>query len=273
MRLTLIVLGLCALLYACPGLLAQRQDAKARDITSRSEYRGYRVEQPPGSSPREANPDDGGEGQSGAGGDERGYRRGADAAPRRGGSSGSSPGSGLSLPGWIGTLFEVLIWIVLIVGVCVALFFIIKALIGMNWKRKKKSKKSKREPKSEETEAGKETASEEEDAFDEKVFEDALAVALRDYKAALARDDFAAATLLGYRVFWLRAGWQGCVEVSDTRTWRDALRMVRQTDTRREVRELLPLVERVRYADHVPARHEFNDWSIKLDRINPQGVL
>ena len=49
--------------------------------------------------------------------------------------------------------------------------------------------------------------------------------------------------------------------------------MVRQSETRREVRELLPLVERVRYADHMPERAEFNDWSAKLERINPQGVL
>ncbi|MBZ0137445.1 MAG: hypothetical protein K8I27_13845 [Planctomycetes bacterium] len=278
-----VIIGLLALLTACPALIAQRHDAKARDITSREEYRGYRVEKPPGG------------GGSGQGGDGRGASddtavdgagSGDGGTPRRETGSGGIPqrdvgssggggggsGGGLGLPGWIGAFFQVLAWIVVIAGALIALFFIVKALLGIKWKRKKKSEKSKKKRKEApetETEAPEPT----DDTFDEKVFGDALEIALRDYRDALAREDFAAATLLAYRVFWLRAGWKGCVEDADVRTWRDALRMVRQIETRRDVRELLPLVERVRYADHVPARQEFNDWSLKLERISPQGVL
>ena len=282
MRVLAIVLLLCI----CPALLAQRHDARARDITSGSEYRGYRVEKPPVSEGSgggsEANNDAGESGGEDSGTDENGYRRGtgAQGTPQRGGSAGPSDGGGrgggsgggLNFPEWIGTMFQVIAWVVVIGAAVIALFFIIKALLGINWKRKKKSKKTKTKKSKDDAEPEKEQV-EEEDAFDEQVFEDALAVALREYKEAVARGDFAAATLLAYRIFWLRAGWEGCVKESDTHTWRDALRMVRKTDTRRDVRELLPMVERVRYADHVPARTEFNDWSLKLERINPQGVM
>lgn len=274
MRVLLLLLLVVA--CACPAL-AQSHDAKAREITNRSEYRGYRVEQPGGGGPS------GGDGKGRSGGDsgrtdaEPGPRRGAGAEgpsgggsrPAGGGSGGG--GGGLEFPGWLGTLLQAVAWIIVIGAAVVALFFIIKALLGIRWKRKPKAEK-KKVSKSGVTESEKEETAEPED-FDVQVFEDALEVALRDYRDALARQDWAAATLLAYRVFWLRAGWKGCVEISDTRTWRDALRMVRQSETRREVRELLPLVERVRYADHMPERAEFNDWSAKLERINPLGVL
>lgn len=279
MRIVLIMLGLSALLFACPALSAQRHDAKARDITSREEYRSYRVEQPPGRQPGDGR-GEGGDGEAGSDGgrtrgDGSGARRGTGAGgPERGTQSrggGGSSGGGLAFPDWVGAMFQVIAWLVVIVGVLVALFFIVKALLGIKWKKKAKPQKSKASSKAGEAETEAEAI--EDDGFDEQVFGDALEVAMREYKDAVAREDWAAATLLAYRIFWLRAGWQGCVEPSDTHTWRDALRMVRQAETRGRVRELLPMVERVRYAEHKPDKIQFNDWSLKLERINPQGVL
>lgn len=272
MKILLIIVGLTVLTFACPALVAQRNDSRARDITERSEYRGYRVERRPGSD--FSGGEDGGEDGGRADGDGA-ERRGAGAGgpPRRdSGRGGGSGGGGLNMPQWIGSLFTVIAWVVIIAGLVIALFFIVKALLGIKWGRRKKAEKSKQKKKPAET-TDEEAETFEDEDFNQQVFGDALEVALREYKEAVAREDFAAATMLAYRIFWLRAGWKGCVEPSDTHTWRDALRMVRQTETRRDVRELLPLVERVRYASHVPQKFEFNNWSLKLERINPQGVL
>jgi hypothetical protein len=263
-----ILIGLLAVVTACPALPAQRHDGKARDITSREEYRGYRVERPPGYQPGGGDARSGGQGDSGRGAERESPQRDARPQGRSRGSSGG--GDGLSFPDWLGTLFEVLAWIVLIAGVAVALFFIVKALLGVKWKRRKKPAKSKKARQKPESKPGEEP---DDEAFDESVFEDALQEALRAYKQALARENYAEATLLAYRIFWLRAGWQGCVENSDVRTWRDALRMVRRAETRREVRELLPMVERVRYADYVPRRPEFELWSGSLERIDAGEAL
>jgi hypothetical protein len=276
--MTLRLLTICLLALLCafsPALAAQRHDEQAKRITSQPEYKGYRIEsrRPAGGG------EDGGDNSNGKSSDGGQYRRdanpegtprretGARASPRNGGGG----GEGLSLPGWIGSLFEVIAWIVLIGGAAVALFFIVKALLGIKRKPKQKSEKSKKSARKKAGEPEVKTIADEPDL--EQVFEDALAIARREYDEALARQDYAAATLLAYRIFWLRAGWQGCVESSDVRTWRDALRMVRAAETRREVRELLPLVERVRYADYRPNHGEFNSWSVSLGRIEPQGVL
>jgi hypothetical protein len=265
-----------ALLVLCPILAAQAPDEQARRITDRPEYRGYRVERPPG-----ARPGDGADGAEAGSGDDSGgrgaredggVRRGTGSSgPGRG--SGGGGGSGLSAPTWLGGLFEVLAWVILGVGVAIALFFIVKALLAIKWKGRKKSEKSKRKKDSKASESETEKPAEESIIVDEQVFEDALEKALRDYKQALANEDYAAATLLAYRIFWLRAGWQGCVETADVRTWRDALRMVRAAEVRSEVRALLPMVERVRYADYRPHRGEFNNWSLNLEKIEPTGVL
>ncbi|MCB9935337.1 MAG: hypothetical protein H6840_06565 [Planctomycetes bacterium] len=272
MKLPLLTIGLLALLFAFGSTMAaQGHDEQAKRITSQPEYKGYRIETrgaPGGGDPTE--PDGSTNG--------KGYRRGSnpEGTPRRDTGVRSNPrngggGEGLSLPAWIGALFEAVAWIVLIGGAAVALFFIIKALLGIKRKPKSKSEKSKKSEKKQAGEPEVEPLSEEPAL--EHVFEDALAVALREYDEALARQDYAAATLLAYRIFWLRAGWRGCVESSDVRTWRDALRMVRSSETRREVRELLPMVERVRYAEYKPNHGEFNSWSVSLGRIEPQGVL
>jgi hypothetical protein len=271
------LIGLFALACLCPALAAQSHDEQARRITSKPEYKGYRIGKPPGAK--------GGDGTSDSGrgdGDGSSYRRGGEAKdPSRRGTGagpsgrggGGSSGSGLSLPSWLGGLMQVIVWGLLIVGAAVALFFIVKALLGIKFKRKLKSEKSKRGKKKagdSETEQAPEEAPIE---IDEQVFEDALQHALREYKQAVANEDFAAATLLAYRIFWLRAGWEGCVRQEDVRTWRDALRMVRGSEARQEVRRLLPLVERVRYAEYKPKRSEFEHWSRNLEGIPIQGVL
>jgi len=272
----LLTISLLAMLCAfSPALAAQRHDEQAKRITSQPEYKGYRIESRRPSGGGENGGGDG-DGESSNGGR---YRRDAnpEGTPRRDTGvranprSGGGGGEGLSLPGWIGSLFEVIAWIVLIGGAAVALFFIVKALLGFKRKPMQKGEKSKKSAKKKAGEPEVETVADEPAL--EQVFEDALAIARREYDEALARQDYAAATLLAYRIFWLRAGWQGCVESSDVRTWRDALRLVRAAETRREVRELLPLVERVRYADYRPDHGEFNSWSVSLGRIEPQGVL
>ncbi|MCB9896258.1 MAG: hypothetical protein H6839_17645 [Planctomycetes bacterium] len=270
---------ICLLLLVAAPLASQQRDAEARRIVDRPEYQGYRIEKR-----KPAEGSSGGDGESGAdsgdagsGDSGSGYRRGTGAGgPRRGtGAEGpqrgqSGGGDGLSFPSWIGSLFEALAWIVMIAVAAIALFFIVKALMGIKRKPKKKSEKSSSDKKK--APEGEVSTVEEPDGL-EQVFEDALVIAMREYKEALAREDYAAATLLGYRIFWLRAGWRGCVENTDVRTWRDAVRMVRAAERRQEVRDLLRLVERVRYAEYVPNKGEFNSWSLSLERIEPTGVL
>jgi hypothetical protein len=277
---------LAAVLLLCPVLAAQSPDDQARRITSRPEYRGYRVERPPGAEPLPGDSSaDGGSGSSSADGRGTGSdgstRRGSGAGGRGSGSGGSGggwgggggSGGGLGAPAWLGGMLEIVAWLILAAGVVIAVFFIAKALLGIKWKGRKKSAKSKRKKESKPGEAETEAAPETPIAVDEQVFEDALAAAMREYREALAREDYAAATLLAYRIFWLRAGWEGCVRSTDVRTWRDALRMVRAAERRQDVRALLPMVERVRYADYRPHKGEFNTWSLELEKIEPAEVL
>ncbi len=269
-----LMIVFCALCVALPpALSAQDADTRAQRIKSRDEYKGYRVDRQPGS---DYELDGSNSSRDGERSEVRsGPRRSADAAPQRGSRSqrsggGSSSGSLGSMPGWVGGLFKVLAWIVVIGAVAVALFFIVKALMGVRFKRKPKSEKSRKSKNDDDAE---EEPEDEDEAFDPSVFEDALATARKEYDEALNEGDFARATLLAYRIFWLRAGWEGCVQDRDVRTWRDALRMVRRRDTRRHVRTLLPLVERVRYADYRPGREEFQNWQLKVEQVNPAEVL
>jgi hypothetical protein len=39
------------------------------------------------------------------------------------------------------------------------------------------------------------------------------------------------------------------------------------------MRQLLGLIERVRYGEHVPAREEFEAWKRNLDQVHPQEAL
>lgn len=260
---------LCAACLLLPSaLFAQDADSQARRIKSREEYRGYRVERTPGSEYTV----DGSTGEPGGSEAEAGPRRDTRLEPREseGRQSSRSNESLGSAPGWLTGLFEVVAWLVLIGGICVAVFFIVKALIGVRFGRRHKPDKA-------EASRDKEPAAPDEPDEDEPVapdvFEDALAAARRDYEQALSQGDFARATLLAYRIFWLRAGWEGCVQEQDVRTWRDALRMVRGRQARRHLARLLPMVERVRYAGYHPEREEFQNWHLKVEQVDPAGVL
>ncbi|MBX3459660.1 MAG: hypothetical protein KF696_06790 [Planctomycetes bacterium] len=280
--LTLLLLLPCA-------LGAQDQNARARRILERPDYQGYRIEKRDyaGDPSGEVGSDTGGE-ATGEDGYSRGGsgwrrekstpRRSADAAPSRrpqrtersGGDNSGSSRSGADL-GWLGKLVEVVFWIVVIAGAAVALFFIIKALIGLKLKRKPKAEKKRAVRKDKPAAATQEAEAAGEDAGQE--FIDALAVARRELEAALRDHDWARAALLRYRIFWLEAGWRGCVEDTDVQTWRDALRMVREVSLRSRVRELLGLIERVRYGRHTPDEGEWQNFSRQLDSIEPREVL
>ena len=72
MRLAIILL--CALACACPaGLSAQGADDSARRITSKKEYRGYRVERKPSADPSNWNTDGRSGDSSGSGSDGNGW--------------------------------------------------------------------------------------------------------------------------------------------------------------------------------------------------------
>lgn len=274
---TLVLVTIC---LAAP-LAAQGvdPDAQAKRIVESPPYQGYRVE-------RRATPEqtsrewDGKSSEvSGQGEGQSGYRREGRLSPptrstRPQRPSGGGPDvdapdfSGLA---WIGSVMQVLVWIVIGLAVVLALFFLVKALLGLKLQRRKKPAKGKVERKK--TESAGETQPDAAPEVPDEVFADALEVAMREYDAALKAQDWSRAALLAYRIFWLRAGWSGCVENTDVRTWRDALRLVRQVDTRQRVRDLLRLVERVRYGEHAPDQAEFRQWRDELDLLKPEEAL
>lgn len=241
-------------------LLAQSHEQDARRILERPEYTGYRIE-------RE---DTGGSSGStgGSNGEDRAMRRDSDVGPgRNSGEGGGAAPRGPSGASWLGEVLQVVLWVVVIAAALVALFFIVKALLGIRFKRRPKPEKSK---------ASKSSAVNDDSPATAPVapeFADALALARREYEAAVAAGDWARAALIAYRIFWLQAGWRGCVEESDVRTWRDALRMVRQGELRARIRELLGMIERVRYGEHVPAKPEYETWKARLDAIEPAEAL
>ncbi len=282
-----------ALLLAGVPLHAQNtgQEPKAKRILERPEYKGYRVEtreyeggegQPGDVSNQPSTNSQPGEDSGYSEGEtgwrkERGYRRSGEAGPSRtpqrpsGREDSSSSGSSADLS-WLGAVFQVVFWVIVIAAALVAIFFIVKALMGLKLKRKPKAAKKKANSRKK---PGESTVAPADDNLPElpPEFEDALVLAQREFEAALHARDWAKAALLAYRIFWLRAGWRGCVEQADVKTWRDALAMVRGSEMRVRVRELLPLVESVRYGQHVPAEREFEDWKRRLDQIEPRGVL
>lgn len=278
MRPLLLVLLACW--FATP-LLAQGvdPDAQAKRIVESPPYQGYRVERraTPEESSREWDGQQGG--ASGQGDGQSGYRReGRLSPPKRstrperpsgGGPDVNAPDfSGLS---WLGGVMQVIVWIVIGLAAVLALFFVVKALLGLKLQRRKKAAKSKVERKK--TEPSADAQPDAAPDVPEEVFADALELAMRDYDAALKAEDWSRAALLAYRMFWLRAGWSGCVENTDVRTWRDALRLVRQLETRQRVRDLLRLVERVRYGEHRPDGAEFKQWRAELDLLKPEEAL
>ncbi len=249
----------------CP-LPAQDQTTTARRILDGPEYRGYRVE------PAEYD-HRGGDNRGNAGSTDSTRREAGAAPPPRPTRSQSRSSRSLSPPAWIGDVFQVIVWGLLIVAAVVALYFIVRALIGIRL-GKRRAKPVKKRASAAKAAEEKVSADAPDDApHPAPLFEDALAAAQREYEQAVRDGDWARATLLGYRIFWLRAGWQGCVQESDVRTWRDALAMVRVSELRRRLRDLLRMIEAVRYGRHVPGQDEFTAWKQQLDLLEPQEVL
>jgi hypothetical protein len=262
------------------ALAAQAPDSQARRILDQPSYKGYRVERPePG---RDSGNWDGESGSSGeySGGAGEGvnrFRRTGEGEGRRASRAGpgGDRGSGGSLPdlGWLVPLFEVVIWVVVIAAVLAGVYFLVRAILGIKRDRRKAAKKraektEKKKPVAETPDAPGEPA-----AVLDEPFADALEIALREYDKAVASRQWGLAALLAYRIFWLRAGWPGCVEETDVRTWRDAVRMVRTPDLRQRVRGLLRMVESVRYGEHTPGPEEFTAWRGELDALNPREAL
>lgn len=275
------VLAVMLVFVVCAGgLSAKDHDSSARKILDGDQYRGYRVVPAKGRD-GQPNPDrnrgsDGRQGSGDAGEDGPHNRRGTGSreAPRPesgGGRPDSGPRTNLNPPAWLGTLLQVIFFGVLIIAGLVIVFFIVKALLGMKFRKRGGSKsKSKKKKKSQNEDA---TDEPELDEIPSAVFADALQEANAKYQRALSDQDWALATLLRYRIFWLRAGWRGCVEDEDVRTWREALAMVRVGATRETLRGRLGLVERVRYNEHRPDRDEFERWRSEMDTISSDGVI
>ncbi|MEE9311640.1 MAG: hypothetical protein V3V10_04430 [Planctomycetota bacterium] len=268
---------LLIILIFVPTLAAESQRDAAREITSRPEYREYKIED--GEKSREdfdaESGRTGGGGDDGRGTTESGTRRRADSREtvrRDSGEESGWGGGGSSFGAGVGKVFVTIMWIVFGAGILVALFFIVRAIAGMK-RSKKRTKAKKAETKK--ASASDEALADEPDVPDElmPVFRDALQQALEGYQKALAEKNWARATLLSYRIFWLKAGWQGCVLDEDVRTWRDAIRMVQTKDHRQTVKALLRLVESVRYGEIEPSETEFRDWHRTLENLPTRGIL
>ncbi|MBX3474072.1 MAG: hypothetical protein KF754_06780 [Planctomycetes bacterium] len=260
------------LLVLAGSLAAQEADDQARRILEQRPFKGYRIDKPRPSQTWEGDGEAGRGRGSGSGAPRRSTRA---SSPQRGSegesrsdSSGSGPDFGFLSS--LGSIIEGFVWVVLAIAALAGLVFLVKALVGLRLSRRKKVEKSRRKPA---TQAVPETPAQGKPDAVAPEFEDALARAAREYEQALQTGEFGRAAVIAYRMFWLRAGWQGCVEEADVRTWRDALRMVRAADVRQGVGDSLQLVERVRYGDHRPGRAEFEQWRQGLDRLNPQEAL
>ena len=267
-----------ALLVVCAGALAaQEPDAQARRILEQPGYTGYRVERPAQAGDDGWGSDARGSAGGASGGDAqdaRGFRR-AGRAERRRGYGSRGEGSSLDFSGWewVGKVLQVLIWISVAIALLAALYFLVRAILGIRFDRRKAAKKTAaKKARAKPAQTAPEAAQAPEPEAPGE-FADALAVATREYEEALAQQQWGRATLLAYRIFWLRAGWQGCVEETDVRTWRDALRMVRGAELRKRVRELLRLVEVVRYGAREPGPEEFASWRGELESLNPREAL
>jgi hypothetical protein len=259
------------LLFAAAPLWAGTDDSqRAKDILSKPEYRGYRIEEPrrsevertqgrePAQTPSNRSSETDGESKSGA---RRSASGRTEATPRRSSSGGGGSGSG---GGGMGTLdpgvFQVIFGIIAVIAVVFALVFLVRWLMDRK-PRKKAVKAETLESLELEPEVA---APPRPGSFPE--LEAQLAAALR-------AGDYALAALLRYKLFWLNAGWRAVTDDNEVKTWRDALRLVRSDEMRREIRRLLYLVESVRYGKHRPNAEEFNEWRAKLEGIDHRSVL
>jgi hypothetical protein len=267
------------ILLAAPAW-ADDYSSQSREILDQPEYRGYRVVPPHEGSGGHWNPDgsanaEAQDAEGGAGAPKRGARAEARRPENRRQSSGGSDGTITPMPAWVANLLWIMMWIVIVaVGVVVVAaiaYAIYKLVTDRRGAKTKKAKATKSKTQAENTE----DELPEDEPHDELagIFGDALAAARKEYEDALSNEDYAKAALLRYRIFWLEAGWRGCVESSDVKTWRDALRMVRRRELRQRVRRLLALVERVRYGAYTPDKSEFMQWRNEIDDIPSGGVL
>ncbi|CAG0934197.1 hypothetical protein PLCT1_02626 [Planctomycetaceae bacterium] len=248
---------LLLLITATPLVAASTDSRRAKDILSKPEYGGYRIEQ---SEPSDVDHTDGKKDPpSNSSSRPRQEAAGRTDKPRREPvqSGGDSSSMGSIDPGILQAFF----WILVAIAVLFALVFIVRAI--MDRKPRKKAAKAKTKEKAETGEA-----------------ETAAPAAPRGFPeleaqlaAALKAGDFGLATLLRYKLFWLTAGWRAVTDEQEVKTWRDALKLVRSDDLRREIRRLLFLVESVRYGKHKPDASEFNTWREKLDGIDHRAVL
>lgn len=273
--LHLPALALLGVMFAMP-LTAQKESQDAREILSRPEYAGYRIEDPqPADVDRtegqDPNPSNHGGGQPSDGETSSGPRDGArhrrsvsPSGPSRRGAQDSDSGNadfgdGPSLDP---AILQVVFWIVIGIAAVIALVFIVRAFLDRK-PRKKKATQSAVEsiPSPEEAEEAPADAPKGFPALEAEL------------NAALKAGNYALAALLRYKLFWLTAGWQGAVNETEVKTWRDALRMVQVEETRRQIRRLLFLVESVRYGHHVPRAEEYQQWNSQLETIDAQAVL
>lgn len=260
-------LMLLIIVVVATPLLAESQRNSAREITSRPEYKDYKIVRSPGDSSSQT----GGRGSGGGDEDSAARRRaeGRDDTPQR-----RSSGSGRPMDiGWFGDVLKFFMWGIFIVGIAIALYFIVKALVGIKWRRGKNAKASAKAVAKNATQSVEQNI--DEPAYEEMApaFRDALDLALEGFEKAVSAKEWDRATLLAYRIFWIKAGWRGCVEDEDVRTWRDAIRMVQTQEHRIGVNRLLPLVEHIRYGEHTPSETEFKTWYQQLKTLPTRGIL
>lgn len=249
---------LSCLLLAAPLAAASNERNQAKEILSQREYRGYRVEAAPPADVEYTQS----QGRAGSTNNSRQPERRAASgrvqppAPPSRGSGGTSMGS-LS-PAFVEAIF----WVLGAIALAVVSFLLVR------WWLDRRPRKQRVTVKAVESEEVKD---------DEPPAQSAPArafPALEDELAkALAAGDFALAAVLRFRLFWLTAGWRAVNDEADPRTWRDAVRMVRSDERRRELRRLLTLVESIRYGRHKPDAHEFSAWRAKLEAIDNKALL
>jgi uncharacterized membrane protein len=260
------LLVLVLLLAAAPLCAGTDDSQRAKDILSKPEYRGYRIEEPrrsevertEGKEPAQPPANNSSDRESSSGPRRSATGR-TEATPRRsssGGGGGGSGGMGTLDPG----VFQAIFGIIAVIAVVFALVFLVRWL--MDRKPRKKTTKA--------------------EAVDSQELEPEVATprTARGFPeleaqlaAALKAGDYSLAALLRYKLFWLNAGWRAVTDDNEVKTWRDALRLVRSDDMRREIRRLLFLVESVRYGKHRPDAQEFNEWRAKLEGIDHRSVL
>lgn len=260
MKLILLLL----LLTAAPLTAASSESRQAKDILSKPEYGGYRVEAP---DPSDVEHTDGKDetppSNSSSSKRNSGERREATARtdrPRRD-TSGGDGGGGSSMGSIDPGILQAIFWTFVAIVVIFALVFIVRAILDRK-PRKKAPKARVKEKSAPELETSGQPAA-------PRGFPELEA----QLEAALKAGDFGLAALLRYKLFWLHAGWRAVTDDQDVKTWRDALKLVRTDELRREIRRLLFLVESVRYGKHKPDAAEFNTWQQKLEGIDHKAVL